>query len=336
MGAVMRQDGHKPVHAIISRRAYAEDYTMAANVETMFYVREKPWHGLGTKVEEALTSEEALKVAGLDWTIEGKPIYDGLGREIAGYKANTRSSDNAVLGIVGNQYKVVQNSEAFAFTDSLIGEGIRYETAGSLRGGRQIWLLGKMPETYIAGDKFEPYICFTNTHDGSGAVRVCMTPIRVVCNNTLNMALSSAKRQWSASHRTNVATRLEEARETLQLADGYMKALAERADRMASVKMTEGEIDKAIDTLIALPEDATDRQKKTAEHVKEEIVVCMLRPDLLQFANTQWGFVNAISDYVGHAEPARHTKTFEENRWANIIGGHQFFDRAVALCEEGA
>lgn len=303
---------------------------MSANVETMFYVREKPWHGLGTMVEEAPTSADALRLAGLDWIIESRPIFDGKGNIIKGYSANTRSTDDTVMGIVSEKYSIVQNAEAFDFTDALLGEGMTYETAGSLKGGRQIWLLGKMPERYILGDKFEPYICFTNTHDGSGAVRVCMTPIRVVCNNTLNMALSNAQRTWSARHCGNISMKMEEARETLRLSDIYLQNLAEQAERMADKKMTEGEIENAIDTIIALPEDATDRQKATAKKVKDEIVMCMLSPDLVQFLNTQWGFVNAVSDYVGHSEPLRKTATFDERRWYKIIGGHPMFDTAVA------
>ena len=104
---------------------------MPANVESMFSVREKPWHGLGTIVAEAPDSSAALELAGLDWTVTQKDIAtaDG-GKIIPGFKANVRESDDKVLGIVTDRYKVVQNSEAFAFTDALLGEGVRYETAG--------------------------------------------------------------------------------------------------------------------------------------------------------------------------------------------------------------
>lgn len=306
---------------------------MSANVETMMYVREKPWHGLGTKVEEAPTSADALRIAGLDWTIESKPIYTVEGLEIPGYRANTRSSDNSVMGIVSNRYSIVQNKEAFEFTDALVGEGVRYKTAGSLKGGRQIWLLGKMPERKILDDEFEPYICFTNTHDGTGSVRACMTPIRVVCNNTLNMALSGAKRKWSTPHRGNIQSRLEEAKQTLQLAEKYLVRLDEEADRLANEKMSEGKVKKALDTIFAVPEDATERQKRTAEKSKEDIMVCMMRPDVAKYLGTKYGFINAVSDYVGHNEPARHTKNFEENRWGNIIGGHWMLDWALQLAD---
>ena len=120
---------------------------MAANVETMFSVRQIPWHGLGTIVEEAPTSADALHLAGLDWEVVQNPVFTGDGFEIPNYKANVRNSDNSVLGIVTDRYKIVQNSEAFAFTDSIIDSGeVLYETAGSLRNGKTIWLLARMPK----------------------------------------------------------------------------------------------------------------------------------------------------------------------------------------------
>ena len=108
---------------------------------------------------------------------------------IEGYKANVRNTDQNVLGIVTDRYKVVQNDEAFKFTDDLLGAGVRYETAGSLQDGKRIWLLAKLPQEYIiGGEQISPYLVFTNTHDGSGAIKVAVTPVRVVCSNTLNLA----------------------------------------------------------------------------------------------------------------------------------------------------
>ena len=304
---------------------------MAANVETMMYVREKPWHGLGTMVAEAPTSAKALELAGLDWEVESNPIYDQYGNEISGYKANTRSSDNSVLGIVSGKYNICQNREAFDFTDALIGEGITYETAGSLRNGKQIWLLGKMPERFVAGDKVEPYICFTNTHDGTGAVRVCMTPIRVVCNNTLNLALSEATRNWSAIHRGDIKGKLEEARHTLQLAEDYMNTLEEKADQLANETMTVVDVHAVLEQLFKMDKDMSDRRKNRVKEQREEVMAYMIRPDLAQFIGTKWGFINGVADYVGHAEPARKAQNWEENRWGYMIGGSWLLDRACEL-----
>ena len=139
---------------------------MPANVESMFSVREKPWHGLGTIVAEAPNSSAALELAGLDWTVTQKDIAtaDG-GKIIPGFKANVRESDNKVLRIVTDRYRVVQNTEAFAFTDALLGEGVHYETAGSLQGGRRIWQLAKFPQQYIInGDEITSYLAFMNSN----------------------------------------------------------------------------------------------------------------------------------------------------------------------------
>ena len=238
---------------------------MAALVESMMYVREVPWHGLGTKVNEAPTSKEAIKLAGLDWNVNPTVIYDANGKEISGYKANMRDSDQSILGIVSDRYQIVQNSEAFEFTDSLLDEGVVYETAGSLRDGKQIWLLARMPSTTILGDDVDPYLCFTNTFDGSGAIKVCMTPVRVVCNNTLNLALETTKRSWSTRHIGDLAGKLHQAKETLGLAQEYMKKLDEDADRLANTKLSDAEIESIVSFIFPI-----DYIKDTAEYIRTE------------------------------------------------------------------
>lgn len=303
---------------------------MSANVETMMYVREKPWHGLGTMVQEALTSEEALKIAGLDWTVEGKPVYDENGIVIPNYKANTRSSDNSVLGIVTDRYKVVQNVEAFQFTDSLIGGDVRYETAGSLQKGKSIWLLAKLPETELVGDKTETYCCFTNTHDGTGAVKVCMTPVRVVCQNTLNLALRSAKRSWSCKHTGDIQSKLDEARMSLDMANKYMNALSVEAMRMANTDVDDATIRSILDEMFPIKEDDSDRAKRNVEKIKDEFMICYFAPDLAKFKGTAWGAINAMADMVDHNAPQRVTKNYRENNWGRIMDGHIYVDTMAA------
>lgn len=300
-------------------------------VESMFSVRQVPWHGLGTIVDTAPTSKEAIDLAGLNWTVDPMPIYDSKGNEISGYKANTRSSDGSVLGVVTNKYKVVQNSEAFDFTDVLLNEGVTYETAGSLRNGKTIWLLAKMPEKYILGDKFDPYICFCNSHDGMGAIKICMTPIRVVCNNTLNMAFQGAERTWSTKHMGDIRSKLYEARHTLQLANSYIDTLGLEAEKLANQKMSTDEMMKVLDEMFPVDETMTDRKKNNIKEVKDGIMVCVFAPDLANFAHTKWGFLNAISDFVGHASPARLTDSYAENNWGRIMSGHPILDKAMAL-----
>ena len=308
---------------------------MSANVETMMYVRNKPWHGLGTMVPEAPTSADALRFAGLDWSVRQEPVYNARGGIIKGYKSNVRDTDGIVLGIVGDRYKVVQNIDAFNFTDDLIGGDVRYETAGSLRGGKQIWLLAKMPERKVAGDAVEPYLCFANSHDGGGGLKVCMTPIRVVCNNTLNLALGSAKRIWSMRHTENVHERLAEARDCLGLADQYMEGLAQYAERAANTILFDRDIKAILDELFPISEQSSPREKAAAEKCRNEFMVCYFAPDIKQFRNTAWGVINAASDLATHSMPHRNTKNYAENNWARVMDGHAIIDKTVKLAMAG-
>ena len=224
---------------------------MAAEVETMFYTREKPWHGLGTLVAEAPESREALRIAGLNWKVLQEPVYTENDELIQGYKANVRDSDRKILGVVTDRYKVIQNEEAFAFTDALLGEGVRYETAGSLQEGRRVWLLARLPREYIiAGERISPYMVFSNTHDGSGAVKTALTPIRVVCNNTLNLALRTAKRSWSMIHTGDISGKIEEAKNTLFLADEYMSALGKEFENLRGIRLSEKQVMDYIEILV--------------------------------------------------------------------------------------
>ena len=306
---------------------------MAHEVESIMYVSNEangrfvPWHGLGTPVEEAQSSKEAIKIAGLDWKVEAKPIYNDKGIEIPGFKANTRDIDDKVLGLVSNRYKLVQNSEAFDFTDSLIGGDVKYETAGSLLGGKRIFLLARLPEKKILGDDFDNYICFTNSHDGTGAIQACMTPVRVVCQNTLNLALGNATRKWSTKHIGDIESKMEEARQTLQLADQYMNNLAIVADQMANTKVTESEVAMILDELYPVSEDATDRVKRTINQKKEDFMICMFAPDILKFKDTAWGVINAASDFSTHIAPARMTSTYQENKFNGILNGDVIIDK---------
>ncbi|MBE6035157.1 MAG: DUF945 domain-containing protein [Clostridiales bacterium] len=246
---------------------------MSANVESMFYVgRTAPWHGLGVSVEEALDSKKAIKMAGLDWKVRQEEIMTGDFKDIFGFKANIRSDNGSILGVVSDRYKVVQNEKAFSFTDSLIGNGVTYETAGSLNDGKRIWLLAKLPEKYtLADEAVEPFLVFSNSHDGTGAIKVAMTPIRVVCQNTLNLALDNAKRIWSTIHMGDMGNKLEEARNTLLMADRYMMALQDRSENLSLIKLTDKKVMQNIEDLIKMPDNPTELQKNNVTRMRSDI-----------------------------------------------------------------
>lgn len=306
---------------------------MAANVESMFYVREAPWHGLGTRVEEAPGSREALELAGLDWRVIQKPIMTQDGQAIAGFKANIRDRDSRVLGVVTDRYKVVQNEDAFAFTDELLGEGITYETAGSLQEGRRTWILAKLPQRYIiSGDEITPYLVFMNSHDGTGAIKAAMTPIRVVCQNTLNLALDTARRTWSMNHTGDIQGKLEEARYTLLYADNYMRALGKAIDRLNQIKLSDRQVYEYINTLFPLVDDATEQQKKNLLRLKEEVKARYFEaPDLKHIGKNGYRFVNAVSDFATHAKPLKERANYRESLFGKTIDGNAMIDRAYQL-----
>lgn len=299
---------------------------MAHLVESMMYVRETPWHGLGTRVETAPTSAEALRLAGLDWEVTSESIYTEAGIEIPGWKANTRSKDNTVLGVVTDRYRICQNTEAFSFTDNLIGGEVHYETAGSLRNGKTVWLLAKLPQTKVAGDEVDPYLCFTNTHDGSGAIRACVTPIRVVCNNTLTIAFNGAKRHWATKHVGDLNEKMQEAREVLAFSEEYMYNLDKKADDLANAMITRQTLDEILNEMWPVQEDDSDRRKETVKKTKDEYMVCYFAPDIQKFMGTAWGAINAMSDMVTHNAPKRQTANYRENNWGKLMDGHPVLD----------
>lgn len=302
---------------------------MSANVETMFSVREKPWHGLGTIIQEACTSAEALELAGLNWTVKQEPVlYKG---QETGHKFNIRSSDDTVLGLVGGRYKPVQNSEAFAFTDELIGGDVRYETAGSLANGKRVWMLAKMPDTKIFDDVVEPYLCLTNGHDGFSSLKVCMTPVRVVCQNTLNMALNSAKRTWNVRHSGNIESKLAEAQHTLGLARDYMDNFALEAEELYKIKVTPKDFEELASVMFPITADTTKRKEEAQELLRFQLKKAWEMDDLGNIRGTGWGFINAVSDMTTHRPPARKTDNYQENMFIYTIDAPIILDQALKL-----
>lgn len=306
---------------------------MAANVETMFYTREKPWHGLGVKVENAPTSKEALIMAGLDWQVVQKPIMTEEGQIIDGYKVNIRDMDQKVLGVVSNRYKVVQNEDAFAFTDALLGEGVTYETAGSLADGKRTWMLAVLPHKYIiAGDEITPYLVFMNSHDGSGAIKAAMTPIRVVCQNTLNLALSTAKRCWSTNHTGDISGKMEDARSTLQFANNYMVELGRGIEQLQRIRVTDKQVLDYINEFFPVSEDMSSQQRKNMQTLQEDMKIRYFdAPDLKHVGKNGYRFINAVSDFATHSRPLRETANYKENLFAKTIDGNTMIDKAYEM-----
>lgn len=307
---------------------------MSAEVETMMFVgRERPWHGLGTQVEEAPDSREALIAAGLDWNVVQRPVFTQDGVKVPGYFANVRQQDGSILGVVTSRYKVVQNRDAFAFTDALLGDGVRYETAGSLMGGRKTWILAKLPTKYIIqGEQILPYLVFSNTHDGSGAIKIAMTPIRVVCNNTLNLALDTADRSWSIHHTGDIAAKLEDARETLFMAEDYMNELGKGFEDLSRKRLTDAAVDEYIKELLPIADDASETTEKNILRLRKDVATRYFdAPDLQGLRKNGYRFINAVSDFATHAAPIRRTKNYQETLFNKTMDGNSLTDKAYRM-----
>lgn len=269
----------------------------------------------------------------MDWKVLQEPVYTEEKELVAGYKANIRDSDRRVLGVVTDRYRVVQNQEAFAFTDELLGYGVRYETAGSLQNGKKVWMLAHLPHEYIiSGERISPYLVFSNTHDGSGAVRVALTPIRVVCNNTLNLALTTAKRSWSMIHTGDIKEKMKEAGETLFLAEKYMDELGKEFENLRMKKITEKQVMDYIEILLPLGDDCTPHQIRNMKRLQEDMKHRYFdAPDLKDIGHNAYRFMNAVSDFATHAEPLRKTSNYKENLFARTTEGNPLIDRAYQM-----
>ena len=228
-------------------------------------VNEKAWHGLGTIVKEYPTSREALEFAGLDYTVEKRPLftYDNENFhanketdiiipeiEVPNFFATVRTDTNQALGVVGKDYKIVQNVDAFTFFDSIVGgDGVMYETCGALgHAGQRIFITAKLPDYIKVGreDLIEQYLFLTTSHDGSGSITAAFTPTRICCNNTLNMALRNCTNTIKIRHTDSAQDRLKEAHKVMGISNRLAVQLDEIFNRWAKVRITDSEVKKLI------------------------------------------------------------------------------------------
>lgn len=300
---------------------------MPPNVETMFSVREVPWHGQGVILEEPPRNiQEALQVSGLDWEVEKTGLYvvaNGYNvitgssySKVDDYYAIRRTDSGMVLGVVGDRYEPLQNIEAFQFLDNLIGSEMHFETAGSINMGRKVWVLANLPDHIeVGGDLVNCYILISNGHDGKNAVQVLITPIRVVCQNTLSLAISMAKRAFALRHTGDPTAKLHEARQTLDLTINYYGQFKQVGDKLALVKIKQDKVlDILIETLYPNGVVDTDRAKNNAESAKLAVAHIMQSVTVGNSPGTKWAGLNAICEFLDWERPTRG----DSDRFARI------------------
>lgn len=277
---------------------------MAHEIEQMFSVVEKPWHGLGTVVENAPSVQDAIKLAGLDWTVEKQSILTASGIPVNDNKALVRSSDQSILGVVGNRYTPLQNTDAFSFFNPFIDQGLAtLETAGSLREGKRIWILARLNNAPIEitktnGDVIQAYLLLSNSHDGKLAVRIGFTPIRVVCANTLSAAHGNSEskliRVW---HGKDVKQNVDDLQSIVDATNAEFVATTEKYKYLASKQINTQDLEKYVRQVFSLNDPKSEREKIMQARLTTRI------EELFKFGKgntgkTFWDAYNGLTEFL--------------------------------------
>lgn len=280
----------------------------------MFSVRQTPWHKLGKVLDNPPTSEEAIKLAGLDWEVTPTQIYYKTGEFYNAFPkrvALVRNIDNKPLSVVSNTYKPLQNREAFEWFDSIVQEGnATYETAGSLQGGKRIWVMAKLSDDMevIKGDAVRQYILLCNSHDGISGVMIQPTPIRVVCNNTLMASLGTGmvSNIW---HQGDLTRKMEQTKRLLGLAKEEFDVRKEVFQHMARFSVNDQKIGEYVSRLIPdANKEATDRVKESVNVARERIWQLHeegFGHEIAGVRGTMWGLYNAAVEYSDYDMPKK-------------------------------
>ena len=286
---------------------------MPANVQSMAYMGEKPWHGLGTRVEQSVHADKMLCAAGLDWEVTtrpargAKPICKRKGEEIYSRYEIVRlprigqAEEEVVFGIVTERYEPLQNRDAFGFFDTIVDRKIAFfETAGALGEGERVWILAKMPEaiTVVRGDECQKYLLLSNSHTGKGSIIVKFTAVRVVCQNTLMLAIKNGQQAFRVRHSKVMTDRLREISGLISIANAVYANAAELFRRLSKIDLTGPLLEKYLEAVFP----KSEAQKKKGKTPPKWVHVMQLLEEIddLQMKGvrgTLWAAYNAITRF---------------------------------------
>jgi phage/plasmid-like protein (TIGR03299 family) len=276
---------------------------MAAQIESMMYRGEVPWHGIGKCVKGALSTTEAMKAAGLDWEVECQPLYLADGRKAEDGQGVVRKTDGRILGVVGPKYVPLQNLAAMNAFDGWVKSGlVELETAGSLCGGRKVWILARIvgdPLDVAPGDAVLRYVLFSTSHDGSMANRIGYVIIRVVCANTLGMAhRDAASKLVRFFHRGNVAGTMENLVDVMDVVNRDFKATAEQYKMLATRNVKAGDLEKYVRRVFGITLE--EQGKRLLANIVPRFEKGRGN-DAPAIKGTWWAAYNAVTEYTSHA-----------------------------------
>lgn len=297
---------------------------MAHEVENMFSVKERPWHGLGEIIADAPSTAEGIKLAGLDWGVSCHPLYTSDNVEVDA-RAVRRDTDGSVLGVVGPRWSPLQNVEAFKFFDPFIETGeCSLETAGSLRGGARVFVTAKInrPNAEVRkGDEVAPYFVLTNGHDGKLAVRVGFSVIRIVCANTLRACHNDDKSKLlRVRHHAGVVASLDKIRETISMVDAEFRATADQYRFLASRAFNQADVTKYVKVLLGVDPKKTDADLSTKTKNILSKVFNLVYAGTGTGQGTWWDAYNGVTEYLSH-HACRNADNRYDSLWMGINGG---------------
>jgi phage/plasmid-like protein (TIGR03299 family) len=307
---------------------------MSHAVETMMYTGDVPWHKLGVALPAAPTVEEGILAAGLDWEVGTKPLFTSDNEKVT-HQATYRKTDGKILGVVGPTYKPLQNKEAFNFFNPFLESGAAsLETAGSLHEGGRVWVLAKInkEDSVIvpkSNDTIKKYILLCNSHDGTLAIRVGFTPVRTVCQNTLNMALNDkASKLIRIRHTGDIVGNLDKVSEIMDAANAQFEATAEQFRRMANTEINRADLEKYVRIVFATKKQEEEAllsgEELTSGNRVMESVTKMFEHgrgnDMPGVKGTLWAAYNAVAEYVQY-ERGNDTATRLDNLWFGTGAG---------------
>jgi len=314
------------------------NFNEANNEYSFFSVKERAWHGLGKIVNEYPTSAEALKYAGLDYTVEKWPMYaydpnaiTSDDRHVPDKFATVRTDNNNVLGVVGKDYEIIQNIDAFSFFDSIVGgDGIMYETAGALGKGERIFITAKLPGYIQVGSKdlIERYLFLTTSHDGFGSIMAAFTPIRVVCNNTLNAALSNHTNAIKIRHTASAKDRLNQAHKLMGISNKLSDELSGVFNQWSKIRITDKELKHLIgvamvpnkETLDNLLKGNAEELSTTYTNMVDKVFEYAMSAPSQQLETTEGTLFGAYNSVTGYFQNVRNYKNGEAKLKSVIEG----------------
>lgn len=287
-------------------------------LEAVENTERKAWYETcGIKLENVTSLETALKLSGLDFEVEKKPLYFGEGDELTLIDkqfATVRTDTNQFFGVVSDSYQILQNREAFDFLDSLVLEGAKFETAGFFRkNGAASYITMSAEPMNILGDNFDNYFMISNGHDGGSAVKVAITPIRSYCRNSAILALKKATNIVSIQHSKTMADRLVAAKEILTANSNYLNELKIVAEELAVKPFSAEAFEALARKLYPVKEDASEIVQIRNLAQIEKLMKAYKEDDLQNFNGTAWKVIQAVSDMESHPAQIRKTTKVSNN-----------------------